>query len=179
MDKHFTPPRLLYRIQSENCPAYLLPYAIPPYICPQSYTTLLYKFLAVAGLATFEGYAAIITGFAMQMSPWSIALASIVGGLIGAFVAAFLGERIRLWISRYRKPKKAKEKTGLVYRIWEKYGLIGLGLLGTMTVGVPISMAVGVGFNVSLRQLLFWCCLGVLLRSVLITFLGHTLLHLF
>ncbi len=141
---------------------------------------MIYKILTVAGLATFEVYAAIPTGFVMNMPPWAIAFASSVGGLIGALVSAFLGERIKLFIARYRKPRPAKPgKDGFVHNIWKKYGTIGLGLLGTLTVGAPISIAIGVGFNVPLRKLLLWCCIGVVIRSILFTFIGHSILHLF
>jgi membrane protein YqaA with SNARE-associated domain len=141
--------------------------------------TMLYKILTVAGLATFEIYAAIPAGFAMKLPAVVIAAASIAGGIAGAFIAAFLGEKIEIWLSRYRKPKPAKPKTGIVYRIWEKYGLIGLGLAGTFTVGAPISIAVGVGFNVPMRKLLFWCCIGVIVRCILFTAIGHFGLKLF
>ncbi len=134
---------------------------------------MLYKILTVAGLATFEIYAAIPAGFAFKLPSWIILVASIAGGLAGAFVAAFLGGYIEKWMARFRKPKPPKPKTGLVYRIWEKYGLIGLGVFGTMTVGAPVSIAVGVGFNAELHKLLLWCCVGVVLRCVIFTAIGH------
>ena len=133
------------------------------------------KIVTVAALATFEVYAAIPAGFAFELSPWIIFLASVTGGLVGVYVAAFLGDRIKKFIAKYRKPKPKEEKpqTGLIYRIWDKYGTIGLGFIGTMTVGAPVSIGVGVGFNVPLKKLLVWCCLGVVIRCALFTTLGH------
>jgi membrane protein YqaA with SNARE-associated domain len=131
------------------------------------------KILTVAGLATFEIYAAIPTGFAFGLSPWIIFSASLVGGIVGVYIAAFLGDRIEKFVARFRKPKEEKPKTGIIYRIWDKYGIIGLGFLGTLTVGAPISIGVGVGFNVPMKRLLGWCCLGVLVRCALFTTLGH------
>ncbi len=134
---------------------------------------MLLKILTVAGLATFEIYAAIPAGYAMGLSPWVILLASITGGLVGVFVAAFLGDKIKALIYKNKMPKTEKPKTGLVYRIWEKYGLIGLGLIGTFTVGAPVSIAVGVGFNANLHKLLFWCCIGVVARCIVFTYVGY------
>src|SRR4028118_1836155 len=105
------------------------------------------KILTVAGLASFEIYAAIPTGFAFGLTPWMIFFASVMGGLAGVFVAAFLGDRIRSFFTRNKSPKLETPKTGLIYRIWNKYGVIGLGFLGTMTLGAPISLAVGIGFK--------------------------------
>lgn len=136
---------------------------------------MLFKILTVAGLATFEIYAAIPAGFAFQLSPWTIFLASLTGGIVGVYVAAFLGDKISAFIAKYRKPKAEEEKpkNKMIHRIWEKYGVIGLGFLGTITVGAPISIAVGYAFNASATKLITWCCIGVFTRCAVFTALGH------
>lgn len=135
---------------------------------------MIFKILTVAGLATFEIYVAIPTGFAMGLSAWIIFFASVIGGLTGIFVAAFLGDKIRDFIARYRKPTIKEVKTDtLAHRIWNKFGVIGLGFFGTFTVGAPISIAVGVGLNASLNRLVFWCCMGVIARCIVFTLAGH------
>ena len=137
------------------------------------------EIFTVVGLATFEVYAAIPAGFAFGLHPGTIFSASTVGGLVGVFVAAFLGDKIRSFFNRNKTPKEEKPKTGLVYRIWNKYGIIGLGFLGTMTVGAPISLEVGVGFNAPLKKLVTWCCVGVLVRCAIFTTIGHYGMKLF
>lgn len=140
---------------------------------------MVYKFFIVAGLSVFEIYAAIPTGLAFGLPPLFICLASILGGLTGVFVATFLGDKIRHFFYKKDKPKKEKPKTGLAYAIWNKFGLIGLGVLGTITLGAPISIGVGVGLNVPLYKMQAWCCVGVLIRCVLFTTLGYYGLQLF
>jgi|SRR5688572_20402988 len=137
------------------------------------------KVITVAGLASFEIYAAIPAGFAFGLSPWVIFSASVTGGLIGVFVAAFLGDAIRRVFNRNKKPAEPKPATSLIYRIWNKYGIIGLGFLGTMTVGAPVSLAVGIGFKAPLKKLITWCCVGVITRCVLFTLVGYYGLKLF
>ena len=136
---------------------------------------MLYKIFTVAGLATFEIYAAIPAGFAFKLSPWVIFSASLAGGIIGVFVAAFLGEKIEKFISKFRKPKETvkEKKPNLAHKLWEKYGIVGLGVLGTFTVGAPVSIAVGVGFNVNMHKLATWCCVGVLARCIIFTLAGY------
>jgi len=130
------------------------------------------NFLYVAALATFEIYAAIPAGFFLKMAPWLIFLASVVGGVVGVLLTTFLGDKVRKFFYK-NKPKKEKPKTGIVYKIWDRYGIIGLGVLGTITVGGPISIGVGVGLNVPLYKMLSWCCVGVVIRCLLFTTLGH------
>jgi membrane protein YqaA with SNARE-associated domain len=139
------------------------------------------EILSVAGLATFEVYAAIPAGFVFELHPLTIFGASTIGGLVGVFVAAFLGDKIRLFIYRFKKPAppKPKKTDSLAYRLWNKYGIIGLGFLGTMTIGAPISLAVGVGLNAPLKKLITWCCVGVLVRCAVFTAIGHFGLKIF
>ena len=137
------------------------------------------KVLTVAGLASLEIYAAIPAGFAFDLSPMTIFAASVAGGLAGVFVAAFLGDRIRAFFTRNKKKSEEKPKTGLAYRIWNKYGIIGLGFFGTMTVGAPASLAVGISLGASTRKLITWCCVGVLTRCALFTTVGYYGVQLF
>jgi membrane protein YqaA with SNARE-associated domain len=137
------------------------------------------KILTVAALATFEIFVAIPTGFAMGLNPWVIFIASLVGGLIGVFVAAFLGDKIKAFLSKYRKPAPEKPKTGLIYTIWKKYGVMGLGLVGTFFFGAPISIAVGVGFNVPPTKLVPLCVIAVIARCIIYTTIGHYGMQMF
>jgi uncharacterized membrane protein len=136
---------------------------------------MIYKILTVIGLATFEIYAAIPAGFAFKINPIEIFLYSMLGGLIGVFVAAYLGDIIKKWLNKFRGttiPKNTKEP-GFVLKIWKKYGVIGLGLLGTMSVGAPISIGIGVGFNVPTNKMVLWCSIGVILRCAIFTAIGY------
>jgi membrane protein YqaA with SNARE-associated domain len=137
------------------------------------------KLLTVAGLATFEIYAAIPAGFAFGLSAWTIFFASVIGGLTGVFVATFLGDKIRSLFHKNKPVKETRSKHPMVHRLWNKYGVIGLGFLGTLTVGAPISIAAGVGLNANLKKLLTWCCIGVVTRCTLFTAVGYYGLKLF
>ena len=141
---------------------------------------MLLKILTVAGLATFEIYAAIPAGFAFGLSPWTIFFASVTGGLIGVFVAAFLGDKIRALFHK-KKPNKeiAEKKHPIILRLWKKYGVFGLGFLGTVSVGAPISLAVGIGLNINIKKLATWCCVGVITRCIVFTLIGWYGLQLF
>jgi membrane protein YqaA with SNARE-associated domain len=139
----------------------------------------MYKVLTVAALASFEIYAAIPAGFAFNLSPLTILAATIAGGLAGVFVSAFLGDRIRHLFTRNKKKSEEKPKTSLANRLWNRYGVIGLGLIGTLTVGAPASLAVGISMGASTKKLVSWCCLGVITRCTIFTTIGHFGVQLF
>jgi len=141
---------------------------------------MILKALTVAGLATFELYAAIPAGFAFHLSPWVIFFASAFGGLIGVFVVTFLGNRIGTFLRKKRAAKKnVVKKHPLLRNFWKKYGTIGLGFLGTISVGAPISLAVGIALNANIKKLVAWCCIGVITRCIVFTLLGAYGLKLF
>ncbi|MGB4843240.1 MAG: small multi-drug export protein [Ferruginibacter sp.] len=141
---------------------------------------MILEILTVAGLATFEIYAAIPAGFAFGLSPWAIFFSSVTGGLIGVFVAAFLGDKIRAFFHKNKPTKESAEKKHpVILRIWNKYGIIGLGFLGTVSVGAPISIAIGVGLKADLKKLVTWCCIGVITRCIVFTLIGYYGLQLF
>ncbi len=141
---------------------------------------MFFKILTVAGLATFEIYAAIPAGFAFGLSPWIIFFASLAGGILGVFVAAFLGDKIRALFHKKKPTKEIEQKKHpMLLRFWKKYGMIGLGFFGTVTVGAPISIAVGVGLNANIKKLITWCCIGVITRCIVFTLVGYYGLQLF
>ncbi|MEO6253997.1 MAG: small multi-drug export protein [Ferruginibacter sp.] len=138
------------------------------------------KILTVAGLATFEIYAAIPAGFALGLSPWTIFFASLTGGLIGVFVAAFLGDKIRSLFHKNKPTKEvAEKKHPKILQLWNKYGIIGLGFLGTVAVGAPISIGIGIGLHANIKKLVTWCCIGVITRCIVFTLVGYYGLQLF
>ena len=140
---------------------------------------MLLKILTVAALASFEIYAAIPAGYAFGLSPFLVFGASVLGGIASVFVAAFLGDKLGRFFFKKKVAKEKKATNGFVYRIWNKYGIIGLGCLGTIAVGAPISLAVGIGLKAPLKTLMIWCCIGVITRCLMFTMIGYYSLKLF
>ncbi len=142
---------------------------------------MLYKILLVGLLATFEIYVAIGTGMAFSLTPTTICLTTLVGGIIGVFVAAFLGDKITAFIAKYRKPKvkTASAKDKLLMKLWDKYGVFGVGFIGTFLVGAPISIGIGYGFGVEAKKLINWCLLAVVLRCVIYSYFFDYVKNLF
>jgi membrane protein YqaA with SNARE-associated domain len=134
---------------------------------------MILEILTVAGLATFEIYAAIPAGFLFGLSPWAIFFASVTGGLAGTILAAFFGDKIRAFFHKKKPGKDETKKHPVITRLWNKYGIAGLGFLGTIIVGAPISIAVGTALNVNMKKLFVYCCAGVITRCSLFTVVGY------
>lgn len=140
------------------------------------------SFVTVLGVGVIELWLAIPTGVALQLHPVLNGLASALGAIIGALLVIFLGDRLRNWILKKRGKAKGQEKRGWIYTVWDKYGVIGLGLLSPLITGAPLGAAIGISLGASPGRLLFWMALGIVVWSLIlttITTLGLTQLQVF
>lgn len=125
------------------------------------------KFIAVASLGVLELWVAIPTGTAFKLHPLLNCLASGSGAIIGALAVILLGSRFRNWLLGKRKGRK-KEK-GRIYRIWDKYGVIGLGMLAPLLTGAPLGAAIGISLGAPSKRLFIWMCAGIIVWTVMLT----------
>ncbi len=141
---------------------------------------MIFKIITVIAISSFEIYAALGTAHAFGFETWLILVCTLVGGIAGVFISAFLGEKIEKFISKYiRKNKTPKPKTGLIYKIWDKYGLLGIGSIGTFLLGAPAAIAVGVGFNANMKKLIPICLITVVIRCIAFTYFSDVIKGLF
>jgi membrane protein YqaA with SNARE-associated domain len=131
---------------------------------------MIVKILSVFFFSTFELYAAITAGHLAGLNNWIILITTIIGGILGVFVAAFLGQKIEHYINtKIKKNKEPKPKTGLIYKIWTRYGLVGLSTIGTFFFGPFIAIGVGTGFNANIKKMIPLCLATVVVRCIVFT----------
>lgn len=141
---------------------------------------MIFKILTVTAMATFETYAALGTAMAFGLGKWTTLCCLVGGGVAGVFLAAYLGDRIEKFINKtIRKNKPKEHKTGFIYNLWSKYGLYGLGVIGTFLFGAPAAIGVGVGFNADMKKLVPICLITVVARCVAFTFFSHYIKGMF
>lgn len=119
--------------------------------------------LCVAAASMLELWGAIPLGLAMGIDPFLVCAVSAAGSTAGAAVVALSGERFRMWLLARRGPKAGNgsgERSGILPRIWDRYGVAGLGLLAPLVTGVPLGAALGVALGAPPGRLLMWLGLG-------------------
>lgn len=130
---------------------------------------LLPKVLSIFALAFFYFWPAIPAGLALGLPPVVVIITTSLSYACGAAVVTLLGERVREWVMQRLERKADANPDSLIRRIWEKYGLIGLGLFAPMTVGAQIGAAVGLALNGQPRRLFLALALGGLAWSIALT----------
>ena len=131
--------------------------------------TVIPKLVSIFALAFFYFWPAIPAGLALGLSPPLVILTTSLSYAAGAAVVTLLGERVRAWVMRRLGRKPEANPNSLIRRIWDQYGLVGLGLLAPMTVGAQIGAAVGLALNGKPCRLFLALALGGLVWSIALT----------
>lgn len=121
-------------------------------------------------LGILELWIAIPAGFALQLNPVVTAVTSSLGAITSVVIILFFGEKIRNKIvEKYYHQNKGR-RIRLLQEIWEKYGVIGLGLLSPLLFGAPLGTAIGVALGSSEKKLMIWMMIGIIIWSLGLTF---------
>lgn len=130
-----------------------------------------WKLLTLFALGVAELWAAAPAGALMRLHPLLVCLVAALGAVAGGTVVVLLGERIRSWLERKRKRERMEERRGLLFKVWQRYGVAGWGLLAPLLVGSPLGAALGLVLGAPPRRLLPWLCAGSVLWSVVFSIL--------
>ncbi len=130
------------------------------------------KLATVFVLAVAELWAAVPAGLALGLSPVAVGITAAAGAVVGAVGVALLGDRARRWLLRQHAGPGGAEPHGALRRVWERFGVAGLGLLAPLLVGAPLGTVLGIVLGVPLGRLLGWMSMGIVLWSALLTGAG-------
>ncbi|NUN70153.1 MAG: small multi-drug export protein [Bacteroidetes bacterium] len=130
------------------------------------------KILMVMGLAAIELWVAIPAGFAFSLDPVTTAIAAAAGAMLGAAAVVLLGDQLRSWLMRILVTKPVDGKPSRIRQIWDRYGIIGLGLLAPLLTGAPLGIAIGLSLGAPGRRLFIWTSFGIVFWSAALTLAG-------
>ena len=135
-------------------------------------STLWLKLLSVFGLGMIGLWEGIPAGFALRLPALVTGLLSGVGSLCATLIVLLLGERIRTRLLRRRPVTAAERPERLIDRVWRRYGILGLGLLGPGLTGAPLGVALGLSLRAPARRLMAWMTVGIVLWTIARTVVG-------
>ena len=127
------------------------------------------KWASVFGTSMLELWAAIPLGFALGLHPVSTGLLSALGAAVSVVIVITIGGPLRRWMVRRWENKNKNGKKNNLARIWDKYGVIGLGLLSPLLTGAPLGAVIGVSLGARPAGLLIWMMIGIAVWTVLMT----------
>lgn len=124
--------------------------------------------LAVLAVAVVELWAAVPAGIAMGLPTPLVWVATVAGAWLGIAVVVTAGDRLRSWLVDRFGHGGAREG-GRWRRLWDRYGVVGWGLLAPLLLGAPLAAAVGVALGAARGRLVFWLGAGAALWATVLT----------
>lgn len=131
---------------------------------------ILIKIITVVGMAIIELWAAIPAGIALDLHPLIIGAASALGAIIGALLAILFGDNLRKYLLKHGKNEKKGK--GRIYIIWDRYGVIGLGLLSPLITGALLGAGIGISLGADPKRLIVWLSIGIVIWATILTTIG-------
>lgn len=107
-------------------------------------------------------WVAVPMGLTMGVPPWLVAALVIPASIAGAALMIWLVSPLREFVRKRYPERNRRGRTRLIFRVWRRSGLPGLGILGPLLVGPPPTMALGVILGASAKRLLLWTSLGII-----------------
>jgi membrane protein YqaA with SNARE-associated domain len=122
---------------------------------------MLAAIISTFSLAFFYFIAAIPAGAALQLPVWLAALTAGISYTAGVVVIVLIGAPLRERLAKRFNVSTTHDSQKLIWRVWDRYGLIGLSLLAPITLGAQIGALLGLSLGVKPRPLVIGMALGI------------------
>ncbi|KAA9023921.1 small multi-drug export protein [Niallia endozanthoxylica] len=108
------------------------------------------------------------------LNPVLVGLLAFVGNLSTVYLLIIFIEKYQQWRNRKKKNQKEKPKRQeRAIKVWNKYGLPGLALLGPFLIGSHVSVIVGLALGAKKQTTLLWITISLVLWSIVFTVLSY------
>lgn len=101
-------------------------------------------------------------GIVRGHSPFWVMIVAFLGNMLTVVLLIMLFERVKEYFSKRSTKEKAKNKRQeRAKRIWNKYGLPGLALLGPILIGTHIAAFIGMTLGAKKSWTLIWLTVSI------------------
>jgi uncharacterized membrane protein len=130
---------------------------------------VLAQYLTVYLLGILELWIAIPAGIAFKMPVIATALVSAAGAITSGIIVHSIGAPLRNRLVRITTRKTGRLDSN-VQKIWNEFGIVGLGLIAPFFTGVHLGTAIALALGCPWRKTLLWMTIGTLAWSFIIAF---------
>lgn len=127
------------------------------------------KLASVFAVAFISFWGSFPAGVALGLPPVIIALTAWFSYEAGVILIVLLGEPIRVRLLKRFGGKAAGNPNSLIRRAWDRFGVIGIGLLAPILTGAQIGAILGLSLGVPARRLVIAMGLGAAFWGVVLT----------
>jgi uncharacterized membrane protein len=141
----------------------------------------MYKLAVIFLIGMIGIWKAVPTGFLLKTPPLLVYIMTASGAATSVTLLCLLGNWIKLRFMRKNR-RLFRRKMGRGGELLQKYGVVGLAIFGTITLGPNFTTIVGLILVSEHRRLITWVIVGVLFWSAVLTvlaFLGFEIFSVF
>ncbi len=123
--------------------------------------------LTAFGLGFLYFISAVPAAIALGAPVWAAAVAAWLGYSLGGAVILLLGVPAQEWLRKKWKFSFTPDPQKLFWRIFDRYGVIGLGLIAPITIGPQLTALLLLALGIKPRKIFFAIALGVIPWTIL------------
>ena len=107
-------------------------------------------------------------GIVTGLNPVWVVIVGFIGNMVTVLALIIGYDRFKLWLAKRRQGKEEKEskRSERAKKLWNKYGLPGMLLLGPILIGTHIAAFIGMSLGASKRQTTIWSVISIALWAV-------------
>ena len=110
---------------------------------------------------------------------WGAALMAWLGYSAGSAIILLLGTPLRSWFIKKCKISLKPNEGKLFWRVWVRYGIIGLGLIAPVTIGPQLSALFLLALGEQPKKILEWISLGAIPWAIGLALVTKFGIHVF
>ncbi|TWT26327.1 small multi-drug export protein [Planomicrobium sp. CPCC 101110] len=127
---------------------------------------MIYEYFLIflgAAIPWFEIALVIPLGIVWGLSPFWVMLLAFVGNMLTVLALIVGFDKFRNWYTKRQeaKGKTVNKKSDRAKRIWNKYGLPGLALLGPLLIGTHIAAFIGMTLGATKKNTTIWLTISI------------------
>lgn len=127
---------------------------------------MIYEYILVflgAAIPWFEIALVIPLGIVWGLSPFWVMVLAFVGNMLTVLALIIGFDRFRIWYDKRQraKGKADTKKSERAIRIWNKYGLPGLAMLGPILIGTHIAAFIGMTLGATKKNTTVWLTISI------------------
>lgn len=128
----------------------------------------------LASVPWIEVVVAIPLGIIRGLSPVLVVAVAFLGNLSTVVLVIYLFDKIKeFWLKKKGTQKTPGKRQERAKKIWNKYGLPGLSLLGPVLIGIHIAAFIGLTLGATRNWTLLWMTISLALWSVVFGIASH------
>ena len=135
----------------------------------------------LAATPMFEVFTVVPLGILAGLPSFPVSIVAFLGNALTVFLLIVFIERLKLWWKKKRGGPEGEEKDSKrklrAKKLWNRYGIPGLSLLGPILVGSHLTALMGISFGASRQRILAWMGISLSIWTIISAVLAHLGFH--